>query len=140
MTWEELKEKAKEMGYKFNVAQYFSTGLTEVIIPIPKDMRSDVAIRKIKSYCYRARQNAKVTILYACTPDGIGVLLACCHLKSPIELKQRGRKPTGKNDLQVSAKNAHTEEIGNKFLDDITDEECEALASAYGCQKLQEEQ
>ena len=25
------------------------------------------------------------------------------------------------------------EKIGNKFLDDLTDQECNALADAYGC-------
>lgn len=37
--------------------------------------------------------------------------------------------------LRKQLKTAKIKSVGNKFLDDLTDQECDALASAYGCER-----
>ena len=37
--------------------------------------------------------------------------------------------------LRKQLKTAKIKPIGNKFLDDLTDQDCDALASAYGCER-----
>lgn len=37
--------------------------------------------------------------------------------------------------LRKQLKTAKIKPIGNKFLDDLTDQDCDALAAAYGCER-----
>lgn len=45
------------------------------------------------------------------------------------ELKKENKR------LRKQLKTAKIKSIGNKFLDDLTDQECDALAAAYNCER-----